>query len=97
MTVYLAVQVRIKDRETYDRYASQFMNIFSKFNGKMLAADFNPKVIDGEWDMDRLVIVSFPDEPSLMAWLNSDEYQAIGADRAAGAETIALLAKGIEA
>jgi len=97
MTVYLAVQVKIKDRDAYDRYAKAFMDVFANFSGKVLAADFEPKVLDGEWNMDRLVLVSFPDEPSLMAWLTSKEYQAIGADRAAGADTIALLAKGIEA
>lgn len=96
MTVYFAVQVKIKDREAYDRYAEAFMGVFSKFNGKMLAADFEPKVFDGEWKMDRFVLMSFPNETSLAAWLTSDEYKAIGADRAAGADTIALLAKGIE-
>jgi len=96
VTVYLTVQVKIKDRAAYDRYSGAFMDIFSKFNGKILAADFEPKVLDGEWNMDRLVVMSFPDEESLMVWLTSDEYQAIGADRAAGADTIALLAKGIE-
>lgn len=97
MTVYLSVQVKIKDRDAYDRYAGAFMDIFSKFKGRILAADFEPKVLDGEWDMDRFVLMSFPDEPSLMAWLTSEEYQAIGADRKAGADTIALLAKGVEA
>jgi len=97
MTVYLAVQVKIKDRAAYERYATAFMDIFVKFKGTMLAADFEPKVLDGNWDMDRLVLMSFPDEQSLMAWVTSDEYKAIGADRDAGADTIALLAQGIEA
>lgn len=97
VTVYLTVQVKFKDRKAYERYADAFMGVFSKFKGKMLAADFHPKVLDGKWDMDRLVLMSFPDEESLMAWLTSDEYRAIGADREAGADTIVLLAKGIEA
>ncbi|CAK9042073.1 UPF0051 protein slr0074 [Durusdinium trenchii] len=97
MSIYLTVQVKIKDRDAYDRYAAAFMDVFVKFKGKMLAADFNPKVVDGEWDMDRLVLMSFPDEESLMAWITSKEYQAISADRKAGADTIALMAQGIEA
>ena len=97
MTVYLVVQVKVKDREAYDRYAGGFMDVFSKFNGAMLAADFEPRVLDGEWDKDRLVLMSFPDEASLTAWITSDEYSKLAADRAAGADTIALLARGIEA
>ncbi|MEM1192163.1 MAG: DUF1330 domain-containing protein [Pseudomonadota bacterium] len=96
MTVYMAVQVKIKDRAAYERYSEAFMPIFSKFKGTMLAADFDPQVMSGAWDHDRLVLVSFPDKPSLYEWLSSDEYRAIGADRDAGADTIALLAQGIE-
>lgn len=97
MTVFLVVQVKIKDREAYDRYASGFMEVFSKYDGTMLAADFEPKLLDGKWDFDRLVIMSFPDEASLKSWITSGEYQSISADRTAGAVTIALMAKGIEA
>ena len=97
MTVYLVVQVKIKDRQAYDRYAGRFMEVFSKYDGTMLAADFEPKQLDGKWDFDRLVMMSFPDEPSLMSWLTSADYQALSADREAGATTIALMAKGIEA
>ncbi len=96
MSVYLTVQVTIKDRAAYDRYAEAFGPIFAKFDGKILAADFEPKVLSGDWNKDRLVILSFPDEPSLMAWLTSNEYKAISADRDAGADTIALLAKGMD-
>lgn len=96
MTVYFAVQVKIKDQQAYARYAEAFMPVFSKFDGTILAADFSPKVLDGEWDMDRLVLMSFPDEASLMAWITSEEYKSIAADRAEGAETIALLAQGID-
>jgi uncharacterized protein (DUF1330 family) len=97
MTVYLTVQVSIKDQEAYHRYTEGFMEVFSKFKGAMLAADFEPKVLDGKWDKDRLVLMSFPDEASLTAWLTSDEYSELAADRAAGADTIALLVRGVEA
>lgn len=97
MTVFLVVQVKVKAREAYDRYSSGFMEVFSKYDGTMLAADFEPKLLDGEWDFDRLVMMSFPDEASLKSWITSDEYQTLTADRTAGAQTIALMAKGIEA
>ncbi len=96
MTVYFAGQIKIKNREAYDRYAAKFMDVFSKFKGTMLAADFDPKVLSGEWDKDRLVLMSFPDEASLMAWLTSDAYKEISADRDEGADITALLAQGIE-
>lgn len=95
MTVYLTVQVKIKDRDAYQRYADAFMPVFSKFRGAMLAADFEPQVLDGDWDKDRIVIMSFPDKGAMMEWLTSDEYKVLAADRDAGADTIALVAQGI--
>ena len=97
MTVYLVVQVKFKDRERYDRYSDRFMDVFRKFDGELLAADFDPKVISGEWDKDRLVLMKFPDEDAMKAWMTSDEYQEIAVDREAGADLTAFLAKGIEA
>ena len=97
MTVYLVVQVKIKDREEYQRYSERFMGVFEKFEGTLLTADFSPKVVDGEWDRDRIVVMSFPSEEAMKAWITSAEYQEISVHRAAGAETIALLAQGIEA
>ena len=96
MSVYMCVEVKIKNREAYDRYADAFMSVFEKFKGTMLAADFEPKVLDGEWNGDRIVMMSFPSEADVMAWLTSPEYQAISVDRIAGADTKVLLAQEIE-
>ncbi len=96
MTVYFVGQVKIKNREAYDRYANAFMGVFEKFKGTMLAADFDAKMLGGEWDKDRLVIMSFPTKADLMEWITSPEYQKIGIDRDEGADVIGVLAQGIE-
>ena len=53
-------------------------------------------MLEGEWDRDRLVLMSFPDEASFRAWSNSPEYLEISKDRKAGADGIVLLAKGFD-
>ena len=97
MTIYAVVQVKINNREAYDRYSDGFMDVFEKFEGTILAADFEPKVVEGEWDKDRIVLMSFPSEKAFMAWVSSDEYREIVKHRIEGADITALLAKGIEA
>lgn len=97
MTIYAVVQVKIKNREAYDRYQAGFMDVFQKYDGKLLAADFKPTVFDGDWDKDRIVVMEFPSEASFMAWANSDEYAQIAKHRIEGADITAVLAKGIEA
>jgi uncharacterized protein (DUF1330 family) len=94
MTVYVIVQLKMTDRAAYDRYQARFFEVFRKFSGRLLSADDNPKLLEGRWDRDRLVLMSFPDEPAFHAWADSPEYLEISNDRRAGADGVVLLAKG---
>jgi uncharacterized protein (DUF1330 family) len=94
MTVYVIVQLKMTDRAAYDRYQAQFFDVFKKFDGRLLSADENPAVLEGAWDRDKLVLMSFPDEAGFRAWSNSPEYLEISKDRKAGAQGVVLLAQG---
>src|SRR5882672_1903453 len=94
MTVYVIVQLKMTDRAAYDRYQARFFDVFRKFNGRLLSADERPAVLEGTWDRDRLVLMSFPGEAAFHAWAGSPEYLEISKDRKAGADGIVLLAKG---
>ncbi|MEM8771688.1 MAG: DUF1330 domain-containing protein [Pseudomonadota bacterium] len=96
MTVYAVGNIKIKDRDEYQKYSDQFMDVFAKFKGKLLATDFNAKAVMGEWDADRLVLMSFPDKAAFVEWATSPEYLAIAKHRDAGAEVTTVLAEGIE-
>ena len=71
------------------------MDIFRRHRGTLLAADESPEVIEGQWDRDKVVLMSFPDEAAFRAWSESPEYQEISRDRHVGADTVVLLAKGL--
>jgi uncharacterized protein (DUF1330 family) len=94
MTVYVIVQLKMTDRAAYDRYQARFLEVFKKFSGRLLSADENPAVIEGAWNRDKVVLMSFPDEAAFRAWANSPEYLDISKDRKAGAQAIVLLVKG---
>src|SRR3977135_2089174 len=96
MTVYVIVQFKMTDRAAYDRYQARFFDVFRKFSGRLLAADENPAVLEGSWDRDKVVLMSFPDQVAFRACADSAEYLEISRDRKAGAEGIVLLAKGFE-
>jgi uncharacterized protein (DUF1330 family) len=71
------------------------MSVFKKYKGSVLAADENPTVVEGSWDGNKVVMVSFPDEASFRQWSESSEYMDIAKDRKAGAESVVILVKGI--
>lgn len=100
MAVYALAQLRIHDRELYERYMNNFVarfaDVFGKFGGKMLAADDTPRVLEGEWwDRNKVVLMEFPDAAAFTTWATSPEYTEIAKDRKAGAEAVVLLINGI--
>jgi uncharacterized protein (DUF1330 family) len=67
MTVYVIVQLKMTDRAAYDRYQARFFDVFKKFSGRLLSADEKPAIVEGAWDRDKLVLMSFPDEAAFHA------------------------------
>lgn len=95
MTVYVLAQLSFTDEEAYRRYQSRFRDVFRRFDGRVLAADEQPKLLEGRWDGDKVVLLSFPDEEAARRFLESPEYQDIAQDRKAGADTTTLLLRGM--
>jgi uncharacterized protein (DUF1330 family) len=95
VTVYAIAQLRFTDRAAYDRYQMRFMDVFGHYRGTLLAADERPQVVEGRWDRDKVVLMSFPDEAEFRCWSESLEYQNISKDREAGADAVVLLVKGL--
>ena len=95
MTVYAIAQLKFTDRDAYNRYQAAFMEVFQRYSGTLLAADEAPGVIEGEWDRDKVVLMSFPDEAAFREWAESPDYQRISEDRRAGADTLVVLVQAI--
>ena len=95
MTVYAIAQLKFTHRDAYNRYQAAFMEVFQRYSGTLLAADEAPRVVEGEWDRDKVVLMSFPDEAAFREWADSPDYQRISEDRRAGAETVVLLVQAM--
>ena len=96
MSVYAIAQLWIHDPARYARYVERFMDVFTKYQGSLLAADASPVVFEGPWDGNRIVVLSFPNEGSFRDWAESPEYQEIAKDRKAAARSVIVMEHGIE-
>ena len=94
MTVYVIAQLRFTDRAAYDRYQARFWDVFRQFDGRLLVADEQPTVLEGRWDREKVVIMSFPDEAAARRFTEAPAYREIAKDRKAGADAVVLRAKG---
>ena len=96
MPVYTIAQLKFTDIDSYRRYQKAFPAVFAKFNAKVLVADESPRVIEGEWTRDKVVILAFPDEAEARRFDASPEYAEIAKDRKAGADDVVIVVKGFE-
>lgn len=95
MTVYAIAALKFTDRDAYNRYQAAFMEVFRRYSGTLLAADETPQVIEGDWDREKVVLMSFPNEAAFREWAESPDYQRISGDRRAGADTVVVLVQAI--
>ncbi|MES2898913.1 MAG: DUF1330 domain-containing protein [Pseudomonadota bacterium] len=96
MPVYTIAQLTFHDLKAYRRYERAFPAIFTRFNGKLLAADEAPQVLEGQWTGDKVVVLAFPDEAEAKRFHDDPEYLAIAKDRHAGADATILRVRGWE-
>ena len=94
MPVYLIAQLTIRDRARYAEYAAGFMEIFSRYGGRLLAVDESPETLEGAWNFTRTVLIEFPSEAEARSWYDSEDYQRLAQHRFASSEANIVMVKG---
>jgi uncharacterized protein (DUF1330 family) len=97
MTVYALAQFRIHDRARYDRYAARFPEVLARYGGRVVIAEEAPRVVEGTWNVDKIVLLAFADVDAFERFSSSDEYQKISVDRVAATEGAVVMVRGLEA
>jgi len=95
MSAYYLAQMTIEDAELYKLAQSRFPVVFEKYGGRVLAADSNFEVLEGDFEGSRVVIIEFQSEEKLKAWYFSPEYQETVAIRKRAANANIIIAHGI--
>lgn len=90
MAAYIVASIKIRDREGYARYEAGFMDVFSKYEGELVAVSETAEVLEGEWPYTRAVLLRFPDRVAAKAWYESPEYQQLAAHRRDASEGVII-------
>ena len=94
MSYYFVTNIKIKDKLEYQKYIDRIDEVFSKFKGNYLAVDDKPKIVEGNWEYSRVVIIEFATEQDFNSWYNSKEYQEILKFRMSASDSDGILVKG---
>lgn len=91
MTAYVMAHVQINDPEGFEKYTSVFGPTMTPFGGKVLVAEDDIDVLEGDWPPGRTVMLEFETREQAQAWFDSDAYQEISEfRRAATVSTLAI-------
>src|SRR3546814_3826668 len=90
MAVYTVAQVKINDGERYEKYRERFGAVLQQYDGRLVAADDNPVVQEGQWSYEKIVILEFADLDAFNAFADSESYREIAAHRPAGADSLKI-------
>ena len=89
MAAYMVAEIEVEDAEAYEAYKANVGATLVKFGGKFLSRGGKSTIFEGEW-RSRMVLIEFPDMPSLEAWYSSPEYAPLLAIRL-GSSTARLI------
>jgi uncharacterized protein (DUF1330 family) len=73
-TVYVLLDVTVKDRAKFMEYVEGHRPSFHKYGGTLLFRSNDMEVIEGNWSPKLLVVHEWPSEQAFRQWDESTEY-----------------------
>jgi uncharacterized protein (DUF1330 family) len=77
MPVYLIADIRVHDPQRYAQYTEQAQGIVARHGGRYLVRGGSVAPLAGNWQPERIIVISFDTIEQLRACFASPEYRAI--------------------
>jgi uncharacterized protein (DUF1330 family) len=81
MTAYIYANIKIHNSALYEQYRAGVRAVIAAFGGRYLVRGGAVEVLEGAPELERQVILEFPDMAALKAFYSSPEYSALLAIR----------------
>jgi len=96
MPAYLIAHLDITDPSLFESYRAAVPGVIAGFGGRYLVRGGAVEVLEGEWQVPRLVILAFDSLDQAKRFYRSPEYQEILPLRLAAAKGDVVLVEGME-
>lgn len=87
MPAYLIANIAVHDPGGFARYVAEAPAVVARFGGRYLIRGGASEVLEGNPQINRTVVIEFPDMQSIKDFYSSQEYQALVAVRTVCADT----------
>jgi len=95
MAAYLIADVQVKDPKKYDEYRTQVAPTVARHGGRFIVRGGRNEVLEGDWSVQRLVVIEFPSMDALKTWYNSPEYKPLIALRQSASSGDLVAVEGV--
>ena len=75
MKCYLILDLTIKDLKEFMRYVKKIPEFLDKHGGRYIIEGVEPKLLEGDWLPERLVILEFPSRQAAESFNSDPEIQ----------------------
>lgn len=94
MPAYVIADVDVTDPERYKDYTAYTPDSIARHGGRWVVRGGSTRVLEGDWDPGRIVVIEFPSFEAALGWFESDDYQELAAIRREASTARILLAEG---
>ena len=77
MSAYVIVDIEVTDPEAYEDYRSQVPALVAKHGGKYLVRGGPFEILEGDWSLNRLIVLEFPSMEAAKEFYDSEEYRPL--------------------
>ncbi len=95
MAALVITQTFITNPEKLGKYLELAPASAKKYGGVYLARGGETELLEGEWDVPRLVVAQFESMDAARAWYNSPEYTAARKEREGAGKYIMVALEGV--
>ena len=95
MAGYVIADVNVHDADTFSEYRNQVEPTVELYGGEYIVRGGELEVVEGEWRLNRMVVIRFHNVARAKEWYYSDEYKGPMALRHQSATTNVVFVEGV--
>jgi uncharacterized protein (DUF1330 family) len=95
MAAYVILDISVTDTTRYEDYKGMASASIAKHGGKYLVRGGKHEALEGDWALDRVVVLEFESVSKARAWWSSEDYSRAKDVRRRAATVKAVLVEGV--
>ena len=82
MSVYMIIEIQVKDDQLYAQYVNRVPEVIAKYGGRYLVRGGPVTPMSGDWRPQRIIVIQFETLEDVRACFASQEYRKLAPIRA---------------